>query len=110
MPTGVLARHGASGAGKSTVRELVARDLAPEIECVELRDVVRVSAFPTLEWRQRATEATVLCAPELQAGGRHLLLSGDPVAAGEVLAAPSAGKLDTGERPTRQPVLRVSRV
>lgn len=31
---------------------------------------------------------------ELQAKGRHLLLSGDPVAAGEVLAAPSAAELD----------------
>lgn len=31
---------------------------------------------------------------ELQAERRHLLLCGDPVAAGEVLAAPSAAELD----------------
>ena len=30
----------------------------------------------------------------MQAGGRHLLLSGDPVAPGELLAAPSADGLD----------------
>ena len=30
----------------------------------------------------------------LQADGRHLLLAGDPVAVGEVIAAPSADKLD----------------
>jgi hypothetical protein len=30
----------------------------------------------------------------LQAEGRHLLLAGDPVAAGEVIAAPSAARLD----------------
>jgi hypothetical protein len=30
----------------------------------------------------------------LQAVGRHLLLAGDPVPAGEVIAAPSANKLD----------------
>jgi hypothetical protein len=50
--------------------------------------------FPNIEWRQQATEATVNRALRLQAQGRHLLLSGDPVAAGEVLAAPSADKLD----------------
>jgi len=41
-----------------------------------------------------ATEAVVCHALELQGHGRHLLLAGDPVAAGEVLAAPSADRLD----------------
>lgn len=81
---------GASGAGKSTVRRLVAPDLAPTTECVELHDIVSVPARPDIAWRQRATEAVVRRALELQADRRHLLLSGDPVAAGEVLAAPSA--------------------
>jgi broad-specificity NMP kinase len=81
---------GASGAGKSTVRRLVAPDLAPAIECVELHDIVSVPARPDIAWRQRATEAVVRRALDLQADRRHLLLSGDPVAAGEVLAAPSA--------------------
>jgi hypothetical protein len=85
---------GASGAGKSTARRLVAGELEPGVECVELRDVVPVPRAPTLAWRQRATEAVVCHALKLQKEGRHLLLAGDPVAAGEVLAAPSADRLD----------------
>jgi hypothetical protein len=76
------------------VRRAAARELSPEVECVELYDIVGVPAFPDIAWRQRATEAVVQRALELQAEGRHLLLSGDPVAAGEVLAAPSAVGLD----------------
>jgi hypothetical protein len=85
---------GASGAGKSTVRRLVTPDLSPEIECVELHHVSGVPPFPSIAWRQQATEAAVQRAVELQAERRHLLLCGDPVAAGEVLAAPSAVELD----------------
>ena len=82
---------GASGAGKSTVRRAVSTELSPEVEvCIELGDVVDVPTFPDIAWRQRATEAVVQRAAVLQSDGRHLLLSGDPVAAGEVLAAPSA--------------------
>jgi hypothetical protein len=84
---------GASGAGKSTVRRAVEPRLSPEVQCVELYDVAAVPAVPDIVWRQRATEAAVQRALELQAQGRHLLLSGDPVAAGEVLAAPSADRL-----------------
>jgi broad-specificity NMP kinase len=86
---------GASGAGKSTARELIAEELAAEVECVELGHVVSVPPRPTIAWRQQATEAIVQRALTLQAVGRHLLLAGDPVAAAEVIAAPSAGKLDT---------------
>lgn len=85
---------GASGAGKSTVRRLLADKLAPEVECVELAHVVSIPPLPTKAWRQQATEAVVQRALTLQAGGRHLLLAGDPVAAGEVIAAPSADELD----------------
>src|SRR5450755_2823823 len=85
---------GASGAGKSTVRRAITRELSPAIECVELFDVVSMPRVPDLAWRQQATEVVVERALELQAEGRHLLLSGDPVAAGEVLAAPSAVELD----------------
>ncbi len=85
---------GASVAGKSTVRCAVARRLSPEVECVELLDIVARPAVPRIAWRHQATEAVVQRALELQAQGRHLLLSGDPVAAGEVLAAPSAVGLD----------------
>ncbi|MGO9959025.1 MAG: hypothetical protein ACLP50_24175 [Solirubrobacteraceae bacterium] len=85
---------GASGAGKSTVRRAITPRLAPEVECVELLDIVVRPAVPGIAWRHRATEAVVQQALELQTQGRHLLLSGDPVGAGEVVAAPSAGGLD----------------
>ena len=85
---------GASGAGKSTVRALIAPELSPMVECVELGQIVEVPAVPTKAWRQCATEAVVRLAVELQQYGRHVLLSGDPVAAGEVAAAPSAVALD----------------
>lgn len=84
---------GASGSGKSTVRELVADELAAKVECVELGHVARVLPVPAIAWRQQATEASVRRALDLQAVGRRLLLAGDPVAAGEVIAAPSADKL-----------------
>lgn len=85
---------GASGAGKSTARRLIAEQLEPSVRCVELHDVVAMERVPTLAWRQRSTEAVVRLALELQVEGRHLLLAGDPVAAGEVVAAPSADQLD----------------
>jgi energy-coupling factor transporter ATP-binding protein EcfA2 len=85
---------GASGAGKSTVRRAIAPLLSPDVECVELHDIVEVPVFPSLVWRQRATEAAVQRALALQGEDRHLLLGGDPVAAGEVLAAPSADRLN----------------
>ena len=56
--------------------------------------MIGVPTFPTVAWRQQGTEAAVQRALELQAERRHLLLCGDPVAAGEVLAAPSAVDLD----------------
>jgi hypothetical protein len=86
---------GASGAGKSAVRVAVAPLLAGDVECVELCEVVGVPARPSKEWRQQAAEAVVQRAVELQGAGRHLLLAGDPVAAGELLAAPSADQLDS---------------
>jgi broad-specificity NMP kinase len=85
---------GASGAGKSTVRTRIAEELGAEIECVELGNVVSIPRAPTIAWRQQATEAVVQRALDLQAVGRHLLLAGDPVAAGELIAAPSAPQLD----------------
>lgn len=85
---------GASGAGKSTVRAAIAPELSQEVECVELGDLVPMPATASLAWRQQTTESAVRRAVDLQASGRHLLLSGDPVAAAEVVAAPSAGALD----------------
>jgi hypothetical protein len=60
---------------------------------VELFDIMAVPALPDKAWRQRATEAVVRRALDLQAHRRHLP-SGDPVAAGEVLAALPAVGLD----------------
>jgi len=94
MPMMFLLVTGASGAGKSTARRLVAGELEPRVQCVELHDLVPIPRVPALGWRQRATEAVVRYALELQQHGRHVLLAGDPVAAGEVLAAPSADRLD----------------
>jgi hypothetical protein len=85
---------GASGTGKSSVRKALAAELEPEVVCVELGSVVPIPAWPTIVWRQESTEAVVRLALELQDEGRHLLLSGDPVTPGEVLAAPSADRLD----------------
>jgi hypothetical protein len=86
---------GASGAGKSTARQSIADELKPGVKCVELHDVVQVPRVPTKAWRQEATEAVVRLALALQAQGRDLLLAGDPVAAGELIAAPSADQLDS---------------
>lgn len=80
---------GASGVGKSTVRELVAPQLGDMFEAVELKDLGPVDEV-TLAWRQEMAEVAAARAAGLNAAGRHLLLSGDPVAAGEVIAAPSA--------------------
>lgn len=85
---------GASGVGKSTTRALIEPELAPAVECIELSHLTPLPAVPTRAWRQQATEAVVRRAVDLQACGRHLLLSGDPVAAAEVVATPSAAGID----------------
>jgi hypothetical protein len=85
---------GASGVGKSTVRTLVEHELAPAVESVELAHVLPLRAAPTRAWRQQAAEEAVLRAVALQGEGRHMLLSGDPVPAAEIVAAPSAPLLD----------------
>jgi hypothetical protein len=89
----LLLVSGASCAGKTTVRELVA-PLLPEVDAVELKDLGPLPAVLDVPWRQRTTESACMRARTLAAQGRHLLLSGDPVAAGEVLAAPTAADLD----------------
>lgn len=69
----LLLLSGASGAGKSSVRE-----------AIELRHLGAIPTTPDLEWRQRVAERAVLRAKALDEEGRHLLLAGDPVAPGEV--------------------------
>jgi hypothetical protein len=75
---------------------MVEAGLSARVECVELG---HLSALPahgarTLGWRQQLAEQSVQRAVELQLSGRHLLLSGDPVPAIEIVAAPSAPDLD----------------
>ena len=84
---------GASGAGKSTVREQLAPRLGADFEAVELKDLGPTENV-TIQWRQQMAEVAARRAADIAPSGRYLLLSGDPVAAGEVIAAPSA--TDTG--------------
>lgn len=90
-----LLLSGASGVGQSTVRELIADQLEPGVRCAELAQLVAIPPLPDLAWRQRATEAAVQQALADQREGRHFLLAGDPVAFGELVAAPSADRLDS---------------
>lgn len=76
------------------MRALIAAELLPHVESVELKDLAPLPIASTLDRRQRAAEIAVRRAVELQASGRHLLLAGDPVPAIEVIAAPSAPQLD----------------
>jgi hypothetical protein len=85
---------GASGSGKSTARRLAEPNLPPNVACAELAEIVEIPANPDHRWRQQATEQAVEYALQLQRSGRHLLLAGDPVAIGEVLASPSATQLE----------------
>jgi len=85
---------GASGVGKSTVRRLLADRLPADVRAVELAQVVEIPARYDRGWRQRSVEQVVQAALVEQDAGRHLLLAGDPIPPGEVLAAPSADRLD----------------
>jgi energy-coupling factor transporter ATP-binding protein EcfA2 len=89
-----LLLSGASGVGKSTVRALLAGALEPEVRCAEFAGLVAIPPFPDIAWRQRATEEIVRIALAEQSRGRDFLLAGDPVPPGELLAAPSADRLD----------------
>lgn len=76
------------------MRAIIAPELAPAVECVELLDLTPRPDAVTRVWRQQGAEAAVRRAAELQASRRHLLLAGDPVPAAEIVAAPSASELD----------------
>jgi hypothetical protein len=85
---------GASGIGKTTVRRLLQPQLQVEVECAELWDLSPNPLAQSLDWRQRTTELAIQRTVQLQREGRHFLLSGDPIAAVEIAAAPSAPLLD----------------
>lgn len=81
---------GASGVGKSTVRRGVGPRVAElGVEAVEFTDLLEFPALPDTAWRQRSAEVVVRRALDLAAVGRHLLVAGDPLPPGEVVAAPS---------------------
>lgn len=90
----LLLVSGASGVGKTTTRLAVAPMLDERFETAELFTLGPIPAVPTVEWRQEQVEAAVRLAIELDLQGRHLLFAGDPVPAGEVLAAPSADDVE----------------
>jgi len=90
----LLVVSGASGTGKTTARFKAAPLLGHAVEPVELWHFGPIPAVPTQVWRQQTVEKAVQRAIELDAEGRHLLLAGDPVPAGEALAAPSADRVD----------------
>jgi hypothetical protein len=85
---------GASGVGKTTARLRAATILGGAFDAVELAHLAAIPAVPTVAWRQETVEIAVQRAVALAAEGRHLLLAGDPIPAGEVLAAPSADQID----------------
>lgn len=80
---------GASGVGKSTVREHLAPRLGTAFDAVELSDLASTEAV-SMRWRQETADLAAVRAAELHPQGRHVLLSGDPVAAAELVAAPAA--------------------
>lgn len=85
---------GASGVGKSTARVGPTKLLDDSFAAVELWHLGPIPPVPTIAWRQEMAEVAVQRAIVLEREGRHLVLAGDPVATGEVLAAPSADQID----------------
>jgi hypothetical protein len=85
---------GASGVGKSSARVHATKLLDPSFVAVELAHLGPIPPVPTVRWRQQQAEVAVRRAAELAREGRHLLLAGDPIPAGELLAAPSADGID----------------
>lgn len=90
----LLVVSGASGVGKTTARLRAAPLLGDEFVPVELWHFPPIPPLPTVAWRQETLERVVQYAIELDEQGRHLLLAGDPIPAGEVLAVPSADRID----------------
>ncbi|MBA8824255.1 hypothetical protein FHX42_001584 [Saccharopolyspora lacisalsi] len=95
----LLLVSGASGVGKTTARLharhlLERRRLDDTYETAELFTLGPIPAVPTIAWRQEQVEVAVRHAIALEAEGKHLLFAGDPVPLGEVLAAPSADRID----------------
>ncbi|WP_106815480.1 DEAD/DEAH box helicase family protein [Microbacterium timonense] len=84
---------GASGSGKSSVLPYLAEvDWGADVECVEF-DSIGVPDGADTAWRHDAIEFWLQRGREVQERGGHLVLCGQ-VAMGELLAAPSADRLE----------------
>jgi hypothetical protein len=90
----LLLVSGASCVGKTTARQRAATILGEAFDAVELAHLAAIPPVPTVAWRQQTVEVAVQRAIALASEGRHLLFAGDPIPAGEVLAAPSADQVD----------------
>src|SRR5436190_421196 len=84
---------GASGVGKSTIRQLIEPEFAGVLEAAELAMLGDTPEW-NIAWRHRMVDQMVRHALDVQRGGKHFLFCGDPVPPGEVWAAPSAHQLN----------------
>lgn len=85
---------GVSGIGKTTVRRDLQPKLQAEVESAELGSFGPIPMAQSLDCRQRTAEVAVQRTVQLQREARHFLLCGDPIAAVELAASPSAPQLD----------------
>lgn len=83
---------GASGVGKTSVRQLIEAEIAGQVAVCELATLGLTPEW-SLRWRHQAVEQAVQRALQHQKAGKHFLLCGDPVPPGELYAAPGAGGL-----------------
>jgi energy-coupling factor transporter ATP-binding protein EcfA2 len=83
---------GASGVGKSTLRQTLLNFLPPSFWSCELGDIAGPPQWTVL-WRQKAVEKVVRRALREQNLGKHTLLCGDPIPPAEIIAAPSGHRL-----------------
>lgn len=89
----LLSVTGASGVGKSTALAALRRAaLGPDVMCVEF-DSIGVPDDADTAWRHHAVEHWVKVAADAHRHGTHVVLFGQ-VPPGELLAAPSADRLD----------------
>lgn len=84
----LLVVTGASGVGKSTVRDLVLAEL--DLASIEIRTLRPDLFVRGAAERQEVGEQIVALGAHLARTGRHLLFCDDPFPTGEVLACPSA--------------------
>jgi hypothetical protein len=90
----LLLVSGASGAERPLPACTPEKLLDDSFEDVEFYTLGPIPTELSMAWRHQQAEVAVRLAINLDRPGRHLLFAGDPVPAGEVLAAPSANQID----------------